>query len=144
MENVERLFVAVNDPAMTSGPISKLRQLLETIADRKVVDEETSVAFEKLVHQAHAARRIKPGTKKIQWFLEAKSDDQSRLFDLILTADHLLQHGEVIRIKKCAGEWCPVLFFDLSKNRSRKWCDMAHCGMLRKSRKYYDKHRRAN
>jgi predicted RNA-binding Zn ribbon-like protein len=31
----------------------------------------------------------------------------------------------------------------MSKNRSRRWCDMKYCGNRAKSRRHYERHRRA-
>lgn len=40
------------------------------------------------------------------------------------------------RIKLCAADDCRWSFYDVSKNRSRTWCDMSVCGNRRKSRAY--------
>jgi predicted RNA-binding Zn ribbon-like protein len=48
----------------------------------------------------------------------------------------LLKNPPAGRIKTCPGENCGWKFVDLSKNRSRRWCDMAVCGNLVKAREY--------
>jgi predicted RNA-binding Zn ribbon-like protein len=40
----------------------------------------------------------------------------------------LLERGNFERLKQCPGPDCGWLFFDHSKNNSRRWCDMATCG----------------
>jgi predicted RNA-binding Zn ribbon-like protein len=40
------------------------------------------------------------------------------------------------RIKTCPARDCGWKFVDQSKNRSRRWCDMAVCGNLAKARQY--------
>ncbi len=42
--------------------------------------------------------------------------------------------GERDRLKVCGG--CGWAFQDVSKNKSRRWCDMALCGSQQKSRAY--------
>jgi predicted RNA-binding Zn ribbon-like protein len=42
--------------------------------------------------------------------------------------------GRWKRFKACGQ--CGWVFFDASKNRSRRWCDMASCGSVVKSRSY--------
>jgi predicted RNA-binding Zn ribbon-like protein len=48
----------------------------------------------------------------------------------------LLKDFPVARIKTCAAPDCGWKFMDQSKNRSRRWCDMAVCGNLAKARQY--------
>ncbi|MCB8823142.1 CGNR zinc finger domain-containing protein [Microvirga rosea] len=52
-----------------------------------------------------------------------------------LSAAGLLREGDLSRLKKCGGEHCGWLFFDLTKNNSRRWCDMAVCGNRQKSKR---------
>jgi predicted RNA-binding Zn ribbon-like protein len=65
------------------------------------------------------------------------------LWPVIRAAADLLTGPELDRVKECPGEGCGRLFVDLSRNRSRRWCDMDHCGMLVKSRNHYAKIRKA-
>ena len=43
------------------------------------------------------------------------------------------------RVKACCGEDCAWAFYDRSRNRSARWCDMAVCGNRVKVRAYRDK-----
>lgn len=43
------------------------------------------------------------------------------------------------RVRECLGEGCGWLFLDVSKNRSRKWCDMSDCGNRAKAKRHYAK-----
>jgi predicted RNA-binding Zn ribbon-like protein len=45
------------------------------------------------------------------------------------------------RVRECAGERCPVLYLDTSRNRSRRWCSMEVCGSRAKAAAYYRRHR---
>ena len=44
--------------------------------------------------------------------------------------------GTWSRLKACPGEACGWLFYDRSRNRSRRWCDMTVCGNRTKARTY--------
>jgi predicted RNA-binding Zn ribbon-like protein len=44
----------------------------------------------------------------------------------------------------CPGEGCGWLFFDASKNRSRRWCAMEDCGNRAKARRHYRRSRARN
>jgi predicted RNA-binding Zn ribbon-like protein len=62
-------------------------------------------------------------------------------FDLLTSGDHR-------RIKVCPGPGrppvpCAWLFYDISKNGSRRWCSMADCGAVTKARLQTER-RRAN
>jgi predicted RNA-binding Zn ribbon-like protein len=55
------------------------------------------------------------------------------------SAAELLTSGEVERTRVCEAGDCSWLFMDLSKNRSRRWCEMKYCGNRAKSRRHYAK-----
>ncbi|HZH11936.1 MAG TPA: ABATE domain-containing protein [Microvirga sp.] len=61
---------------------------------------------------------------------------QTILGPIALSAAGLLREGDLSRLKKCGGEHCGWLFFDLTKNNSRRWCDMAVCGNRQKSKRH--------
>jgi predicted RNA-binding Zn ribbon-like protein len=47
---------------------------------------------------------------------------------ITLSALTLLVQSDVSRIKQCAGDHCGWLFFDTTKNKQRRWCEMEVCG----------------
>jgi predicted RNA-binding Zn ribbon-like protein len=53
--------------------------------------------------------------------------------------DLLVSKNELGRVKQCEGDPCGWLFFDTSRNRSRRWCSMADCGNRAKARRFYKK-----
>ena len=40
----------------------------------------------------------------------------------------LVRHDELGRLKLCAGEGCDAVLVDLSRNRSKRYCDTGNCG----------------
>jgi predicted RNA-binding Zn ribbon-like protein len=58
---------------------------------------------------------------------------------VIWSAVELLREGEFQRVKQCPE--CRFLFFDRSKNNSRRWCDMATCGNRAKLRNFRERRR---
>ena len=44
------------------------------------------------------------------------------------------------RVRRCGNERCVLLYFDTTKNRSRRWCDMAVCGNRAKASAHYRRH----
>ena len=51
----------------------------------------------------------------------------------------LLQQADLARVKQCAGEKCGWLFFDATKNKSRRWCEMEVCGNRAKQKRFQRK-----
>jgi predicted RNA-binding Zn ribbon-like protein len=51
-------------------------------------------------------------------------------------AGDLLLSGSLDRLSICEGENCGWLYLDLSKNRSRRWCNMKGCGNRAKLRRF--------
>jgi predicted RNA-binding Zn ribbon-like protein len=60
------------------------------------------------------------------------------LWPVAWSAADLLTRGPLDRIRECPGEGtCGWLFLDVSKNGSRRWCDMRSCGNRAKVRRHY-------
>ncbi len=59
------------------------------------------------------------------------------LWPVACSAAELLTSPEQNRIRECAAPDCGWLFLDLSRNRSRRWCDMETCGNRTKARRHY-------
>jgi predicted RNA-binding Zn ribbon-like protein len=56
------------------------------------------------------------------------------LATLVAALATVLITGEVERIKRCPAEDCGWVFWDSTKNRSRRWCSMQVCGNRNKAR----------
>lgn len=50
--------------------------------------------------------------------------------------------GEVERVKRCPAEGCGWVFWDSTRNRSRRWCSMRVCGNRSKARTFAARNRR--
>ena len=59
-----------------------------------------------------------------------------------LSALTLLQQADLTRVKQCQGEKCGWLFFDATKNKSRRWCEMEICGNRAKQKRFAKAHSR--
>jgi predicted RNA-binding Zn ribbon-like protein len=65
------------------------------------------------------------------------------LWPLARSAAELLTGAHLDRIHQCGGDDCGWLFLDLSRNHSRRWCDMNDCGNRAKARRHYHRQRTA-
>lgn len=55
---------------------------------------------------------------------------------IVLSALELLKPEARERVHVCGADDCSWLFFDTSKNRTRRWCDMKQCGNRDKVRRF--------
>ena len=76
-----------------------------------------------------------------QWKLTGTRDRlDCMLWPVAISAGELLTSEEKNRVGECADDrGCGWLFFDTSRNRSRRWCDMKDCGNRAKARRYYQR-----
>jgi len=63
------------------------------------------------------------------------------LWILALSAAALLTSGGMSDIRMCRCDTCRWLFLDVSKNHSRRWCDMKICGNRMKARRFLARRR---
>lgn len=73
---------------------------------------------------------------KWSYAFKDKTLDQM-LWSAVRSAADLLTSDKLDRIRRCSEEKCGWLFLDMSRNRSRKWCDMKDCGNRTKARRHY-------
>lgn len=62
---------------------------------------------------------------------------------IVRSAADLLTSEALPRVRECGGETCSWLFLDETKNRSRRWCEMASCGNLAKVRRHRERSARS-
>ena len=71
------------------------------------------------------------------------SGDKSKmdwvLNPVIRSAADLLVSDELKKLKSCSDPMCGWLFLDISRNQSRRWCDMKDCGNRAKAKRFYQK-----
>ncbi|MGW1888471.1 CGNR zinc finger domain-containing protein [Streptomyces sp. NPDC001970] len=69
--------------------------------------------------------------------------ERGPLAQLAIAWSELVTTGDAARLKRCAEHTCGWAFWDVSKNRSRRWCSMKVCGNRNKSRSYASRQRQA-
>lgn len=112
-EALRRAALANNSTAVDSRTI---RELNELARDARLV-----VAF-----GDDGAARLDPSVKGVQAGL-------ARIISAVFVA---MLTGGWARLKSCANDDCHWAFYDASKNRSGRWCEMADCGNEAKGRAY--------
>jgi predicted RNA-binding Zn ribbon-like protein len=85
---------------------------------------------------AHA--RLTPHTHGFAWSWDHRSDELTTPLWLVTqSAVDLLMTGEPHRVRECPP--CGWLYYDTSKNATRRWCSMEGCGSKVKARRQYER-----
>ena len=89
--------------------------------------------------------RIEASGDGFTWTWHAEAGDFDRMLWTVArsAADLLVSDDERGRVRRCAGTDCDWLFMDMSRNSSRRWCDMRSCGNRAKAHRYYERLKRA-
>ena len=94
--------------------------LAQAMSRACIVSEKDSFSWDWCVN--NDAERL----QRIPWLVVRSAAD-------LLTSDKLRD------VRACAAEDCRWLFLDISKNHSRRWCDMQTCGNQAKARRHYSR-----
>lgn len=82
------------------------------------------------VHAASILKaRLSPSETNFAWVWRPEDGViEAILGPIALSALTMLSQADLTRIKQCGGEHCGWLFFDTTKNKRRRWCEMEVCG----------------
>jgi predicted RNA-binding Zn ribbon-like protein len=81
-------------------------------------------------------RATGPASATFAWVWDpAASPVEAILGPIVLSALSLLTGADLSRIKRCPGDHCGWLFFDATKNKRRRWCEMEVCGNRAKQKR---------
>ena len=100
-------------------------------APREKIDRIAAVQASAL-----AKATLQPIEGRYAWSWVAKTSPiEAVLGPISLSAITMLMQADLTRIKQCPGEKCGWLFFDATKNKSRRWCEMEVCGNRAKQKR---------
>lgn len=133
----EREASAVLDRALEFR--EALHRVLLAIARQGEPDSEDLETVRSVYQQAIAGGALTFDGGQFDWDMRPSTPrlDQM-LWPVALSAIELLTEGDLRRVKVCANpDGCGWLFYDNSKNASRRWCSMEGCGSQVKMRRLY-------
>jgi predicted RNA-binding Zn ribbon-like protein len=137
-----RRMMAIH-PRDAERTLAQARALRETIfAIFAAISEDRSPdagdlrALEGWLKRAMAHSRLAAAHGRYQWVPATDAGLAQVLYRVALSAAALLGSDQTARIGQCAGRQCRWLWLDRTRNRSRRWCDMAVCGNRAKARRY--------
>jgi|CXWL01.1.fsa_nt_gi predicted RNA-binding Zn ribbon-like protein len=104
-----------------------IRRLLRAEALGEGASERDLERLNRILSQGQNHRGVLPAVRGYGWGWIGQVDGVARvLWPVAWSAALLLTGPDLVRLKGCDG--CGRLFFDASRNRSRRWCDMQGCG----------------
>ncbi|XXM72428.1 CGNR zinc finger domain-containing protein [Lysinibacillus sphaericus] len=116
-------------------------RIFKSIAEKASPHEKDLDLFNEFVSRFY--RKLRVIHEKDQYLMKFECPGEN--LDMILppifqsAVDLLVSKDDLERVKQCEGDPCGWLFFDTSRNRSRRWCSMADCGNRAKARRFYRK-----
>jgi predicted RNA-binding Zn ribbon-like protein len=81
------------------------------------------------------ARLVRTGSTFAWVWDPVRSPVEAILGPVALSALSVLTGADLSRIKRCPGDHCGWLFFDATKNKRRRWCEMEVCGNRAKQKR---------
>jgi predicted RNA-binding Zn ribbon-like protein len=118
-------------------------RIFHTAAKGKTPDERDLAILNSELEASLGRLRVgkERGEKGFRWqWGEDAVRLENPLGPIARSAAELLTHDDALKqVGQCHGDNCGWLFVDLSKNHSRRWCDMRDCGNRAKVRRFRKK-----
>ncbi len=116
-------------------------QILSDTAHGHPVKTSDLEGFNRALARMLSHSRLAPYERGLRWDWDSHSDRlDSVIWPVVRSAVDLMTSEAIGRVGQCADEkGCGWLFWDSSRNRSRRWCDMRDCGNRAKVRRFYAK-----
>jgi predicted RNA-binding Zn ribbon-like protein len=115
-----------------------LHRIFTAVAGQQAPPPADLAALNSLLSRTLPHLRLIPSGKSFAWIWAKVETDLEQVFwPVAYSAAELLTSEKLARLGQCAGEDCGWLFLDTSRNHSRRWCEMKHCGNRVKARRHY-------
>jgi predicted RNA-binding Zn ribbon-like protein len=124
----------------------KLRAALRAGAERLAAgkppgDEMVEAVNRVLAFRPAYPRLVRAGKRYASRLEPVSTSPLHLLVPVAESAAWLLEHGETSMVRRCEGPRCVLLFYDTTRNKSRRWCSMEECGSRAKAVAYYRRSR---
>lgn len=118
-------------------------RIFVAIAENSAPDPADLALINEALPRAYASPQLVATQGGYSWSWRVdKSGLDGLLWPILRSTARLLTEGDLSRVGQCADDrGCGYLFYDTSRNRSRRWCDMNSCGNRAKSQRHYARHR---
>ena len=121
----------------------RIRNTLRVLAERGGAPPDRAAQtaigeINRILGRSAGSRSIEPGPDGgfTRSFVTVGDVFAGLLIPIIESAADALVSGELVRVRRCADPRCRRLFFDSTRNRARRWCEMATCGNRAKAARH--------
>jgi predicted RNA-binding Zn ribbon-like protein len=122
----------------------EVREAIRDLLAANTGEELNPDALVVLNRAAARSRVVATFDDHASWRIEPASDGVDRAIGRMLaTVFQSMSDGSWVRMKACGAPDCRWAFYDGSKNRSGRWCDMSSCGNRMKARAFRERARAA-
>lgn len=113
-------------------------RIFAAIAEDLPVAESDLTIFNRHLGATMQSSKIIQHKQDFVWNTLGDSEKLEEILNpVVRSAADLLVSAERKKVKKCGDPACGWLFLDISRNRSRRWCDMRDCGNRAKASRFY-------
>jgi predicted RNA-binding Zn ribbon-like protein len=120
-----------------------LRDLLRRLMESERLPEGSDLAqLNRFLEPAQSWQLSRTGQQMDLGLRWQKDDWYAVMAATVASYANLLVTGELRRIRQCSNPNCTFMFYDDSRSRSRRWCDVKSCGNLVKVRRHRALHPR--
>jgi predicted RNA-binding Zn ribbon-like protein len=108
------------------------------IAAGRIPPPRSVAAMNHALEAAPVRRVLMRSNKGFGWQIDRVGVSAPALLAPVLwSAGDLMVSPNTVRLRHCSNDQCLWLFFDDSKNGSRRWCSMQACGNRAKAHRHY-------
>lgn len=117
---------------------TSLRSLAEWGASAERVRVDALNEINRILGRSTGTRRVErtPEGSFARTFVTVGDVFASLMIPIVDSAADALIAEELGRVRRCADPRCGRVFHDLTRNRARRWCDMATCGNRAKAARH--------
>ncbi|NED85746.1 hypothetical protein G3I76_37390 [Streptomyces sp. SID11233] len=124
----------------------ELRESIHAVATAAATGDALPASAVRVINgrstQGRAAAVLTPGGER-RWQLRSGSRMEDALGVIAADAVSIIAGERDGRLALCASPSCRAAFFDTSRSRTRKWCDMNTCGNRQKKARFNAGQRRS-
>ncbi|HEU4989949.1 MAG TPA: CGNR zinc finger domain-containing protein [Gemmatimonadaceae bacterium] len=115
-----------------------LRALAERGAGDPAVRDDAVAEINRVLGRSAGIRRLdaRPDGSFARAFVPEGDAFAGLMIPLVESAADALILHELPRVRRCADTRCHRVFYDVSKNGGRRWCDMSTCGNRAKAARH--------
>lgn len=118
-----------------------LAALLTAAVERRPPPPEDMKRFNAALGEAGEHLRLEgsDGQFRLDW--DSDRSFERVLWPVVRSAAELVTSRDLQRLRICEGKGCGWFFLDTTRNRNRRWCNMAVCGNRAKVKRFYERHK---